>query len=101
MEKEFSAEAMRLVSVQAAAANMQQKYKEIVELIHAAAQQGETQVVIDRETTEFSYELFDWLSELGFRLTYIRQGYDIKSDFWENSYTMLSCVHAHWVRIAW
>ena len=101
IEEEFSAEAMRGISQSAKAINMRQKYKDIVELINAAALQGETQVVIDRKSTKFSYELFDWLSGLGFHLTYIRQGYDIKSDIWENSYTMLSYVCAHWVRIAW
>ena len=101
MEEEFSAKAMRGISQSARAISMRQKYKEIVELINAAALQGENQVVIDRESTKFSYELFEWLDELGFRLTYIRQGCNLKSDIWENSYTMLSYVYAHWVRIAW
>lgn len=101
MEEEFSAEAMRGISQSARAISMRQKYKKIVELINAAAQQGENQVIIDRETIKFSYELFEWLDKLGFQLTYIRQGCNLKSDIWENSYTMLSYTYANWVRIAW
>ncbi len=101
MEEEFSAEVMRGISQSARAINMRQKYKKVVELINATAQQGENQVVIDHETTEFSYELFGWLINLGFRLTYIHPGCNIKSDLWDSSDTMLNYVYAKWVRIAW
>lgn len=101
MEEEFSAEAMKGISQSARAINMRQKYKKIVELINAAAQQGENQVIIDHETTEFSYELFDWLKDLGFCLTYIRRGYDIKSNLWDGSDNLSNYIHADWIRVAW
>ena len=80
MEEEFSAKTMRGISQSARAISMRQKYKKVVELINAAAQQGETAVIITPETTNFSYELFDWLKRLEFHITYIHRGYDLKSN---------------------
>lgn len=101
MEEEFSAEAMRGISQSARAINMRQKYKKVVELINAAAQQGETAVIITPETTNFSYELFDWLKRLGFHITYIHRGYDLKSNIWDCSDDEYDYMNAQWVRIAW
>ena len=101
MEEEFSAEAMRGISQSARAINMRQKYKKVVELINAAAKQGETAVVITPETTNFSYELFDWLKRLGFHITYIHRGYDLKSNIWDCSDDEYDYMNAQWVRIAW
>jgi len=101
MEEEFSAEAMRGISQSARAISTRQKYKKVVELINAAAQQGETAVIIDRETIEFSYELFDWLMDLGFHLTYIHPGYSVKSNIWDSSDNISNYICAHWIRIAW
>lgn len=101
MEEEFSAEAMRGISQSARAISMRQKYKKVVELINVAAQQGETEVIITPETTNFSYELFDWLKRLGFRVAYIHRGYNLKSNIWDCSDNEYDYMNAHWVRIAW
>ena len=101
MEEEFSVEAMKGISQSARAISMRQKYKKVVELINAAAQQGEIAVIISPEITDFSYELFDWLKRLGFHITYIHRGYDLKSNIWDCSDNEYDYTNAQWVRIAW
>lgn len=100
MEEEFSAEAMRGISQSARAINMREKYKDIVYRVNAAALEGKNEIILDNKE-DFCYELFDWLKNLGFCITYIRRGYDIKSNLWDSSNDLSNYLHADWVRVAW
>ena len=102
MEEEFSAAAMKEISMRAKVVNMRVKYSDIVDRINKAAHNGESEIILKRsEEFQLSYELFNWLEELGFCITYIRKGCDIKCNLWDNSTQYYDYFYADWIRIAW
>ena len=102
MKEEFSAKAMKEISTQAKVTNMREKYSDIVNRINNAAQGGEDSIVLANfKERPFCNELFDWLKSLGFSITYIRRGYDLKSNIWDYSDDEYNYMKADWVRIAW
>ena len=102
MEEEFSAKAMKEISSRAKVTNMREKYSDIVNRINSAAQGGEDNIVLENsEARPFCNELFDWLKGLGFRITYIRRGYDLKSNIWDYTNNEYDYIKADWVRIEW
>lgn len=102
MEEEFSAKAMREISEHAKITNMREKYSDIVNRINSAAHGGEDNIVLtNSEERPFCNELFDWLKSLGFSITYIRRGYNLKSNIWDCSDNEYDYMNAQWIRIAW
>ena len=103
MEEEFSAKAMREISERAKVINMREKYSGIVNRINSAAQDGENNIVLakSKEGSFFCNELFNWLKQLGFELTYIHPAYHLKSNIWSYSNNEYDYTKAQWVRIAW
>lgn len=103
MEEEFSAKAMREISERAKVVNMREKYSDIVNRINSAAQSGEDSIVLAKSEGGplFCNELFNWLKQLGFELTYIHPGYNLKSNIWSYSNNEYDYIKAYWVRIAW
>ena len=101
-EKEFSAKAMREISNRAQVAHMWEKYSDIVNRIISAARGGEDNIVLtNSKERPFCNELFDWLKSLGFRITYIRRGYSLKSNMWDCSNNEYDYIKADWVKIIW
>jgi hypothetical protein len=82
--------------------NMREKYDDIINRINSAAQGGEDNIVLENSKERpFCNELFVWLKSLGFRITYIRRGYILKSNMWDCSDDEYDYTKADWVRIAW
>ena len=102
MEEEFSAKAMREISNRAQVVHMWEKYNDIVNRIISAAHGGEDSIILaNSKERPFCKELFDWLKSLGFRITYIRRGYDLKGNIWDYSDNEYDYRKAYWVRVAW
>lgn len=101
-EEEFSAKAMREISVRAKITNMREKYSDIINRINSAAQSGEDNIILENyQEHPFCNELFDWLKSLGFSITYISRGYNLKSNMWDYSDNEYDYTKADLVRIAW